>query len=68
MNGNYMMLVPEIRKSGGLWDRLFLDSVQGKDVRLRLALETRAMYEEARRWLQKEEPVRLKAVAAGQPV
>jgi len=65
MNGNYMMLDPEIRKCGGLWDRLFLDSVQGKDVRLRLALETRAMYEEAKRWLQKKEPVRLKAVAAG---
>lgn len=65
MNGNYMMLAPEIRKNGGLWDRLFLDSVQGKDVRLRLALETRAIYEEAKRWLQRKEPVRLKAVAAG---
>ncbi len=65
MNANYMMLAPEIRKSGGLWDRLFLDSVQGKDVRRRLALETRAMYEEATRCLQKKEPVRLKAVAAG---
>ena len=65
MNANYMMLAPEIRKSGGLWDRLFLDSVQGKDVRLRLALETRAFHEEAGRRLQKKEPVRLKAVAAG---
>jgi len=65
MNANYMMLVPEIRKGGGVWDRLFLDSVQGKDVRLRLALETRAMYEEAVRRLQKKMPVRLKAVAAG---
>src|SRR5712671_2857444 len=25
MNGNYMMLAPEIRMNGGLWDRLFLD-------------------------------------------
>jgi len=65
MNANYMMLVPEIRRSGGVWDRLFLDSVQGKDVRLRLALETRAMYEEAARRLEKKVPVRLKAVAAG---
>src|SRR3982751_4310770 len=29
MNANYMMLIPEIRKSGDLWDRLLLDSVQG---------------------------------------
>jgi hypothetical protein len=65
MNANYVMLVPEIRRSSGLWDKLFLDSVQGKDVRLRLALETRAMYEEATRRLQKKIPVRLKAVAAG---
>jgi hypothetical protein len=65
MNGNYMMLAPEIRKNGGLWDRLFLDSVQGKDVRLRMVLETRATYETARRWLEEEKPVRLKAVAAG---
>ena len=65
MNGNYMMLVPEIRMNGELWDRLFLDSVQGKDVRLRMVLETRAMYETARRWLEEEKPVRLKAVAAG---
>ena len=65
MNGNYMMLAPEIRMNGGLWDRLFLDSVQGKDVRLRMVLETRATYETARRWLEEEKPVRLKAVAAG---
>ena len=65
MNGNYMMLAPEIRMNGGLWDRLFLDSVQGKDVRLRLALETRATYEAAKHWIERDEPVRLKAVAAG---
>jgi len=63
--GNYVMIAPEIRMNGGLWDRLFLGSVQGKDVRLRLALETRATYETARRWLERGEPVRLKAVAAG---
>jgi hypothetical protein len=65
MSGNYMMIAPEIRRNGGLWDRLLLDSVQGKDVRLRMALETRATYETARRWLERGEPVRLKAVAAG---
>jgi hypothetical protein len=65
MSGNYMMIAPEIRMNSGLWDRLLLDSVQGKDVRLRMALETRATYETARRWLEKGEPVRLKAVAAG---
>jgi hypothetical protein len=65
MNANYMMLAPEIRRSGGVWDRLFLDSVQGKDVRLRLALETRAMYDEAAERLKRKMPVRLKAVAAG---
>jgi hypothetical protein len=65
MNANYVMIAPEIRRNGGLWDRLFLDSVQGKDVRLRMVLETRATYETARRWLEAEKPVRLKAVAAG---
>jgi hypothetical protein len=65
MNANYMMIAPEIRMNSGLWDRVFLDSVQGKDVRLRMALETRATYEIARRWLETGEPVRLKAVAAG---
>src|SRR5205814_1775177 len=65
MNSNYVMIAPEIRMNGGLWDRLFLDSVQGKDVRLRMILETRATYETARCWLEQEKPVRLKAVAAG---
>lgn len=65
MSGNYMMIAPEIRMNGGVWDKLFLDSVQGKDVRLRMVLETRATYETARRWLERGEPVRLKAVAAG---
>jgi len=65
MNGNYVMIAPEIRKNGGLWDRLFLDSVQGKDVRLRMELETRATYETAKRRLELGRPIRLKAVAAG---
>jgi hypothetical protein len=65
MNANYMLIAPEIRTSGGLWDRLLLGSVQGKDVRLRLALETRATYETAKRLLKKKQPIRLKAVAAG---
>ena len=65
MNGQYMMMAPELRLNGGLWDRIFFDSVQGKDVQLRLAWETRATYEAAKRWLDKGERVRLKAVAAG---
>lgn len=65
MNGNYMLIAPEIRRKGRLWDRLLLDSVQGKDVRLRLALETRATYDAAKSWLERQEPVRLKGLAAG---
>ena len=65
MNCQYMMLAPELRMNGGLWDRIFFDSVQGKDVQLRLAWETRATYEAAKSWLDRKEPVRLKAVAAG---
>ena len=65
MNGHYMMMAPELRKNGRLWDRVFFDSVQGMDVQLRLVWETRATYEAARGWLDRKEPVRLKAVAAG---
>jgi len=65
MNGPYMMLVPEIRKNCSLWDRLLLDSVQGRDVQARFVWETRATYEAARSRLERDEPVRLKAVAAG---
>jgi len=60
-----MMLVPEIRKNCSLWDRLLLDSVQGRDVQARFVWETRATYEAARSRLERDEPVRLKAVAAG---
>jgi hypothetical protein len=65
MNSQYMMICPEIRKNCEVWDRLFLDSVQAKDVRLRMVWETLATYEEAKRRLDEGNPVRMKAVAAG---
>ena len=65
MNGPYMMLSPELRKNSGLWDKLFLDSVQSRDVQTRIIWETLATYEAAKRWLELGEPVRMKAVAAG---
>ncbi len=65
MNGPYMMICPEILKISDVWDRLFLHSVQGKDVQLRFIWETRATYEAARSRLEKGGVVRLKAVAAG---
>jgi hypothetical protein len=65
MNGPYMMICPEILKISDVWDRLFLHSVQGKDVQLRFIWETRATYEAARSRLEKGGGVRLKAVAAG---
>jgi hypothetical protein len=65
MNGPYMMLSPEIRNNGGLWDRIFLESVQCKDVQLRFMLETQATYNAARKLLESGASVRIKAVAAG---
>lgn len=65
MNGPYMMLSPEIRKNGGVWDRIFLDSVQGMDVQVRFIHETQATYQAAKRQLDRGESVRIKAVAAG---
>jgi hypothetical protein len=65
MNGPYMMLSPEIRKNSGLWDRIFFESVQSKDVQLRFMLETQATYHAATRVLDRGESVRIKAVAAG---
>lgn len=65
MNGPYMMLSPEIRRNGGAWDRIFLDSVQGKDVQVRFIHETMATYQAAKRVLDRGEHVRIKAVAAG---
>jgi hypothetical protein len=65
MNGPYMMLSPELRKNGGLWDRIFFDSVQSKDVQIRFIHETQATYMAAKRVLERGESVRIKAVAAG---
>jgi hypothetical protein len=65
MNGPYMMISPEIRKNCGLWDKLFFDSVQSRDVQSRIIWETQATYEAAKGLLEHGEPVRLKAVAAG---
>ena len=65
MNGPYMMLSPEIRKNCGVWDRLFFDSVQGRDVQARILWETRATHEAAKKRLAAGGSVRLKAVAAG---
>ena len=65
MNGPYMMLAPEILKASNLWDRIFLHSVQGKDVQLRFIWETQATYEAARCRLEKGGSVRMKTVAAG---
>ena len=65
MNVPYMMLSPEIRKNAGLWDRIFFQSVQSKDVQLRFMLETQATYNAAKRVLNRGEFVRIKAVADG---
>lgn len=65
MNGPYMMIVPEILKIGTKWDRVFLNSVQGKDVQLRFIWETQATYEAAASRLKKGKAVRMKALAAG---
>ena len=65
MNGPYLMLAPGIKANGNRWDRLFFNSVQGKDVQKRFILETRATYEAAKAILQSGRPARIKAVAAG---
>ena len=65
MNGPYMMICPEILKVSDVWDRLFLHSVQSRDVQLRFIWETRATYDAARSRLKTGGVVRLKAVAAG---
>jgi hypothetical protein len=65
MNGPYMMVCPEILKVSNVWDRLFLDSVQSRDVQLRFIFETRATCDAARSRLKSGGVVRLKAVAAG---
>ncbi|MEI6536123.1 MAG: hypothetical protein WCN98_12320, partial [Verrucomicrobiaceae bacterium] len=65
MNGPYMMIVPEIRKAGNVWDRIFFDSVQASDVQLRFIWETQATYESALFHLEKSGVVRMKSLAAG---
>lgn len=65
MNGPYMMLLPEACKNAILWDKLFLASVQGKDVKLRFLWETKATHAEAKKRLAPGRTVRLKALAAG---
>jgi hypothetical protein len=65
MNGPYMMIAPDIRAACNLWDKLFFNSVQGRDVQLRFILETKATYEETKRRLDAGVAVRLKALAAG---
>ncbi len=65
MNGPYMMIVPEIMKAGTAMDRVFLNSVQAKDVQLRFIWETRATYDSAKARLDKGGTVRMKALAAG---
>ena len=65
MNGPYMLIAPEIRKASDAWDRIFMDSVQSRDVQLRFAWETQATYQAARTRLENGGAVRLKAIAAG---
>ncbi len=65
MNGPYMMICPEILKVSDVWDRIFLHSVQSRDVQLRFIWETRATYDAARSHLKSGGVVRMKAVAAG---
>jgi hypothetical protein len=60
-----MMLSSEIRRNGGLWDRIFFDSVQAKDVQFRFIHETQSTYHAAKRILERGESVRIKAIAAG---
>jgi len=65
MNGPYMMLAPEIRENATTWDKLFFNSVQGRDVQLRFVWETRATYEQAKKRLAGGRVVNLKALAGG---
>ncbi len=65
MNGPYMMIVPEIFECAGVWDKLLLNSVLGREVQLRFVWETRATHAEMRRRLLAGEAVNVKALAAG---
>ena len=65
MNAPYMMISPEINQHAELWDKLLLGSVHGTDVQLRFMRETQFTHKVARERLERGEPVRLKALAAG---
>ena len=65
MNAPYMMLSPEVAANAGTWDRLLLGSVHARDVQLRFAHETRFTHELAKRHLDRGQPVRMRALAAG---
>jgi hypothetical protein len=65
MNGPYMMIPPEILRAGTTWDRILLNSVQGRDVQLRFIWETQATYDAVKSRLEAGNAVRLKAIAAG---
>ena len=60
-----MMIVPAIQATAFLWDKLFFNSVLGKDVQLRFIFETKATYAEAKARLDRGVNVRIKALAAG---
>ena len=65
MNAPYMMISPEIKRTAAVWDRLLLDSVQGKDVQLRFICEAQATLKAAKQCLEQGQTIRLKAAAAG---
>lgn len=65
MNAVYLMLSPEIARNAGLWDRLLVDSVQGRETRRRFYWETRLVHAEAERCLAEHGSVNLHAYAAG---
>lgn len=65
MNGQYMVIAPEIRRACSWWDLVFFYSLQGRSVQQRLIWETQATHAEAKARLDKTGRVRLKALAAG---
>lgn len=65
MNGPYMMIVPQIRETATIWDKLFFSSVQGRDVQLRFRWETKGTVEKACQKLKGGKGVQMKALAAG---
>lgn len=65
MNAPYMMLCPTIARNANTWDRMLLNSVQGRDVQLRFLWEARSIYEAARIRLETGKQIRVKVAAAG---